>query len=392
MVNSGKVLKNKQMNIEQRILDIHPYGITKPNTEKGRWQTYVKRGNEKRKIVRAPSYDGLMEKLFDFYYGNTKRQTLTMQALFDEWLPYKECITDSPNTIRRHEQHWKKYFSSWADNKITKYDKLELQKQCNLLVKEYNLSSKEWQNIKTILTGMFLYAFEKGYIKLNPMTDVKITVKYRQVNKKTGETETFQTNEKLILLQYFDSQYAITNDSVYLALKLDFYLGLRVGELSALRWQDIIGLKNLHICREEIKKSVRTQDGWKDVYEVTDHTKTHTDRIIPLVPGAVRLLNDLRFQTACKASDTDFIFTRDGERITSRQITYALEKACETNNLPVKRTHKIRKTVASNLNSGGVPTDAIREILGHSNLETTMGYIYNPLSEKETYQLISKAL
>lgn len=57
-----------------------------------------------------------------------------------------------------------------------------------------------------------------------------------------------------------------------------------------------------------------------------------------------------------------------------------------------KSTHKMRKTYASNLNANGVPLDCIREMLGHSNLSTTLEYIYNPLTEKETYDLISKAL
>ncbi len=100
----------------------------------------------------------------------------------------------------------------------------------------------------------------------------------------------------------------------------------------------------------------------------------------------------VRLNRPSGSSDDDFIFVRDGERITSRQINYVLEKACTKLGIPVKRSHKIRKTVASRLSAGNVPLDSIREILGHSNLSTTLGYIYNPLSEKETYVLMSKAL
>lgn len=100
----------------------------------------------------------------------------------------------------------------------------------------------------------------------------------------------------------------------------------------------------------------------------------------------------MRLNRPSGSSDDDFIFVRDGERITSRQINYVLEKACTKLGIPVKRSHKIRKTVASRLSAGNVPLDSIREILGHSNLSTTLGYIYNPLSEKETYVLMSKAL
>lgn len=380
------------MNMEQRILNIHPYQITKPKDEKGRWQTYVKRdGDDKRKIIRAPSYDSLLEKLFDFYYNDTQSHVFTMQQLFNEWLLYKESITNSSSTIRRHEQHWKKYFSAWNDEKVNVFDKLELQKRCNLLVKENNLSSKEWQNVKTVLSGMFSYAYEKGYTKNNPMSLVKITVKYRQVNKKTGKTETFLTDEYKTIMVYLDEQYMQTSDTVYLALKLDFFVGFRVGELSALKWKDVLDINHLHICREEIKKTVRIDGHWHDTYEVVEHTKTHTDRIIALVPPAVVVVNELRLSSPC-VSDDGYIFVRNGQRITSRQITYALEKACKHLNIPVKRTHKIRKTVASLLNAGGVPVDAIREFLGHSNIDTTNGYIFNPLSEKETYKLMSKAL
>lgn len=48
------------------------------------------------------------------------------------------------------------------------------------------------------------------------------------------------------------------------------------------------------------------------------------------------------------------------------------EKNGETQN-------KMRKTYASNLNSCGVPLDCIREMMGHNNLNTTLGYIYKIL-------------
>ena len=86
------------------------------------------------------------------------------------------------------------------------------------------------------------------------------------------------------------------------------------------------------------------------------------------------------------------MFERNGERLTARQISYVLEKYAQRKGIATKSSHKIRKTYASLLNSKGVPLDAIREQLGHTTLQTTLGYIYNPLTEKETYDLISKAL
>lgn len=60
---------------------------------------------------------------------------------------------------------------------------------------------------------------------------------------------------------------------------------------------------------------------------------------------------------------------------------------CEPGNLPDNTSAPGKK-----LNVSGVPVDEIRELLGHSNLSTTMGYLYNPLTEKETYERIKAAL
>ena len=322
-----------------------------------------------------------MDKLIPLYLSNEHIDNLTFHGLYEEWLDYKKDVTSSPNTIKRHGQHYRKYFedSVLHSMKVRKIDELLLESECNRIVKEFNLARKEWGNVKTILNGMFGYAVRKKYLHENILDYVVIHVKFRQVVKKTGKTETYNTDELKELNQYLDRKYTETEDSAFLAVRLNFMMGLRVSELVALRWEDYSDLNHLHIVREE----VRNQD--TNTYEIVEHTKTNRDRFVVLVPKAVALLQ--------KLDRTDgYIFTRDGERLTSRQIAYVLEKYAQTKGISTKSTHKMRKTFASNLNAAGVPLDCIRELLGHSNLSTTLGYIYNPLTEKETYTLISKAL
>ncbi len=115
------------------------------------------------------------------------------------------------------------------------------------------------------------------------------------------------------------------------------------------------------------------------------HTKTNRDRYVVLVPKAISILNKIPKQGS-------YILMRNGERITARQIAYVLEKYAEREGTATKSTHKMRKTYASMLNTNSVPLDCIREMLGHSSLSTTLGYVYNPLTESETYNLISQAL
>ena len=211
------------------------------------------------------------------------------------------------------------------------------------------------------------------------MKEVRILVKFKQVVRKTGKTETFNSDELKDLNLYLDRMYAETHDTVFLAVKLNFLLGLRVGELVALKWKDYFDINHLHIVREEVRNQITNE------YEVVEHTKTNMDRFIVLIPKAIRILQKIDRQS-------EYIFVRNGNRITSRQVAYVLEKYAERRGVDTKSTHKMRKTFASNLNASGVPLDCIRELLGHSDLNTTLGYIYNPLTEKETYDLITKAL
>lgn len=380
ILNMGNVLELIMANKREKIKKAHRYAITPPNKSNQYWITYYKREKEARKLIRGRTEEELLNKLVKLYEADGNLDNMTFYQLYLEWLEYKTPMANSQNTIKRHKQHYKKYFepSRLHQMKLCDIDALILETVCNSIIKEHNLTRKSWVNAKTILNGMFDYAKRKKYITENPLSDVKISVRYKQVLKKTGKTQTYNTDELEKLNRYLDSMYEETEDSSFLAVRLNFYLGLRVGELVALKPGDI-SENHIHVIREEI----RNQE--ENTYSVVEHTKTNDDRFVVLVPKAKAILEKLDMTGT-------YLFERDGERLTSRKIAYVLEKYAERQGIATKSTHKMRKTYASRLNANGVPLDAIREQLGHANLSTTLSYIYNPLTESETYSLISGAL
>lgn len=380
MLDTCSVLDMIMASKRTKVKKIHTYSITPANSRNKYWTTYFKRENEPRQLIRGKTEEELLDKLVKLYEENTHLDNLTFNRLFDEWLEYKKAMTNSANTIKRHRQYYAKYFepSKLHCMKLSDIDTFALEMECNRIVKEFNLTRKAWVNAKTILNGMFDYAKRKKYITDNPLPDMKITVRYKQVVKKSGDTQTYNTDELEALNQYLDMMYQERNDSAYIAVRLNFFLGLRVGELVALKPSDIMG-NQLHVVREEVRDQEANQT------YVVEHTKTNRDRFVVLVPQAKKLLEKLDMNGS-------YLFERNGERLTTRQVAYVLEKYAERQGLGTKSTHKIRKTYASMLNAFGVPIDAIREQLGHSELSTTLSYIYNPLTEDETYSMISNAL
>lgn len=363
-----------------KIKNLHTYAITPANSRNKYWTTYFKQENQARQLIRGKTEEELLDKLVKLYEESENLDNLTLNRLFDEWLEYKKAMTNSANTIKRHRQHYAKYFESSKlhSMKLSDIDTFVLEMECNRIVKEFNLTRKAWVNAKTILIGMFEYAKRKKYITENPLSDMKITVRYKQTVKKAGNTQTYNTDELEALNKYLDMKYEETEDSVYIAVRLNFFLGLRIGELAALKPEDIMG-NQIHVVREEVRDQETNQT------YVVEHTKTNRDRFVALVPQAKKLLEKLDMNGA-------YLFERDGERLRARQIEYVLEKYAQHQGIEPKRSHKIRKTYASRLNAYGVPIDAIREQLGHSELSTTLSYIYNPLTEDATYSMISDAL
>lgn len=71
---------------------------------------------------------------------------------------------------------------------------------------------------------MFDYAKRKKYVTDNPLSDMKITVRYKQAVKKAGNTQTYNTDELEALNKYLDMKYQETKDSVYIAVRLNFFL------------------------------------------------------------------------------------------------------------------------------------------------------------------------
>ena len=373
-----------EMGRKKKLLEEHKYAFSL--LKDGRWQTHYIDAKGKRKELRAKSKEELEEKLYTALKIVREESALTLEKLFPVWLEYKSSITASNNTILRHKQHYKKYLEDAPIMKknIECIGRTDLNAFCNNLVKTFNLSAKEFTNVKTIIKGMFEYAFDNEMITSNPMDKMRITVKFRQVNKKASSSQVFNKDELKNLIQYLEKQFAATGNIALLGIELNFFLGLRIGELVALKYSDIQD-GSIHVQREEVR------DQSTNKTYVAEHTKTHCDRFVPIVPAANVILERIR-EASQPASDDCYIFSRDGVRMQERVFAYILEKYAERNGLPVKSTHKMRKTYASMLNANGIPIDEIRQLLGHSNLETTYRYLYNYLTPEETISRMADAL
>lgn len=121
---------------------------------------------------------------------------------------------------------------------------------------------------------------------------------------------------------------------------MSYYTGMRLGEILSLSW------RNVSFLDAEIRLDPGT-------------TKNDEPRTIPL---AGELLEMLKIERK-KNPGSEFVFTRDGERISS--FRKAWKSACKRAGLPELLFHDLRRTGVRNLVRAGVPERVAMAISGH---------------------------
>ena len=109
-------------------------------------------------------------------------------------------------------------------------------------------------HVKTVLQGMIRYArFEKKYTSINISNffgDFRVGKNILKKSEKTDAQKCFTDEERIRILKLVDKKPDIRN----LAIHLCFQTGVRVGELAALKWEDIDWENGtLHIQRIETR-------------------------------------------------------------------------------------------------------------------------------------------
>ncbi len=309
-------------------------------------------------------------------------------------MSYRKRTVENPNTVMRDQQHYERYFkgTDFFKRKVATIRRPELKEFCYSVIRGQTtkhhgknsyepgqrLTRKEWNSVKSILNGMFIYAMDYEIIKTNPLTDMKFERSLFRVSEpRTKEKEIFNTEEEESLIDWCSKKFTDTKDTAYLLPILTLFIGTRVGETVALKLSDIKDGKYLMISKMEFRDQATNK------VTVVDHTKTYSNWKIPLSDKAIKVFDEIRGISPKKC---EWIFNRDGERLTERQANYILEKyAIDTGNR-IKSSHKLRKTCGSNLyKKNGLTTKQCSDYLGHSERVFEENYLYDTDTDDELF-------
>ena len=382
--------------MEKELIDsIHTSAVTAPSDNYPYWSTavYVKEGDkQKRKYIRSKSHTGLYEKLYDHYFG-----VGTLNQIHALWADHRRQFENlAPETNLRETQRWNKYLqdTDLGQMRINDIDNFMIEDHVYSLIKKFSLKEKELNEIKFLLRKTFHFAVRSKVITKNPMD-------YVEINKTGCAPATPRLSASRIYMPdevaRMDAEITqelidIPWNTTALAIRLLFLLGLRIGEVVALRLSDIDQEEEtIHIQREEQKGEA----GKPTVVEHTKKKSIYGNRILPLGKKGMDLIREvLEINEKNSFKDEDYLFLGEtGKRITSRAVDNRIRKLCRRAGIePAKSAHDIRRTVATRLYRNTHDVELVRQFLGHSDVQTTWGYIVNIDAEKEDRRRIVEAL
>ncbi|KSV57374.1 tyrosine-type recombinase/integrase [Acetivibrio ethanolgignens] len=312
---------------------------------------------------------------------------ITLNHWFDVWMKEYKLLTVKNSTILLYSLNYERYVKESIGGYLLKDIKtIHIQRIYNEMHRQ-GLSLGTIQIVNSVLNNLFSQAVKNDYLMKNPCMGAILP---------KGEKR-----EQRVLTFYEQTLFlaAIAGNFYEPLFQIALCTGLRIGELSALTWDDVdFEKKNLSVLRTLLyQKDYRTGEyGFRFQTPKSGSSK----RIVPLIPDAVEILKKHRKaqklyimenQIEWKPVDEmdNLIFTtrhgtpvQEGHMVKRlavvTDIMNRLEKeiAVKENRMPCIieniTPHTLRHSFATRAFENGLAPKTVQELLGHSNMNITM--------------------
>ena len=221
------------------------------------------------------------------------------------------------------------------------------------LVAEGRLSPRSINKRLVQLHAIFKRAQRVYGLPSNPVTGAE-----RQPEPRSGDIRIVRPDEVEVIAGRMEE----AQDAAF--IRIAAYTGLRLGELRALRWDDIDWMRRfVHVRRSY----TRTEEG---------PPKSGKVRSVPLSDQSARVLEELSRREHFIA-DEDLVFiSPTGHRLDDSKIRRRFHDALDALGLPHARLHDLRHTFGT-LAVQAFPLTDVQAFMGHANIQTTMIYVHH---------------
>ena len=163
-----------------------------------------------------------------------------------------------------------------------------------------------------------------------------------------------------------------------LGILLSLFTGLRIGEVCALRWEDIsLRERTLHV--HKTMQRIQVDGEKKTAIVVTAPKSICSNRLIP-IPTSVMVVIEQFFPTR-----QGYVLTGSNVKsVEPRTMQNYFKRILKVNDIEPVNFHALRHTFATRCVEVGFDVKSLSEILGHANVNITMNrYVHPTMKLKE---------
>ena len=283
--------------------------------------------------------------------------------------------------------------------RIQTLKKSDIKRFYNLLVDERELKISTVDNVHTVLHQVLTVAVDDGYLRTNVSDNVLKELKQAR-NLETDKRKALTQAEQDLFLEFLQSEKTPFHHW-YPIFAVMLGTGMRVGEVTGLRWCDIDLDKGIIDVNHTLVYYNHAENGcYFNIH--TPKTKAGTRQIPMLDYVKEAFLQEKQYQEdnhiQCNVTIdgyTDFIFVNRFGGVQHqgtlnkaiRRITRVCNEAQFSKNsnpevlLPRFSCHSLRHTFTTRLVEAGVNIKVVQDVLGHKDVKTTLN-IYTDATQE----------
>ena len=296
------------------------------------------------------------EQFYNYYTG---RVGTPFEYFAEDFIKYTYPNPKTAQDVRSSLRMFAEFCPTLTDVKkrrVLKWLETETRAR-NTVSKKFSHLSNYWK---------YLQSRELVDIDLHPFYGVELPKSLR----KTESREPFTDQE---IKSIFEELEKLSDDVLTAACSIAIYTGARVSEIGALRVDDVVTLEGVKCIQIN---NAKTSAG---------------NRIVPIHPKLLYLIFEL-----LQGNEDEFLISKlktkrdakDRGDIISKRFARLIRSKLE---LPKSKVfHSFRNTVATKLESAGIPENIAADIIGHDKDTMTYGLYSGGTSIKQRYEAIKK--
>lgn len=362
----------------------------KDGTYDYRWRT----SDGKRHSIYAKTLEELREK--EDAIQRDKRDGIraeakntTLNDIFDMWVLLKKGLKD--NTFQNYQYMYNQFvYPDFGQSKVGLLKRSDVRRFYNMLLDERGLKIATIDNIHTVLHQVLNLAVEDDYLRKNP-ADYALKELKQARNLESEKRKALTLEEQNMFLNYLKTSKQYHHWYPIFAVMLGS--GLRVGEATGLRWEDVDLEQGIIRVNHTLVYYNHTENG---CYFGVNTPKTKAgQRLIPMtemvkeafqVEKAYQELHHISSKAEIDGYCNFVFINRFGNVHNQGTLNKALRRISRDCNqeildkasgkkvtmLPRFSCHILRHSFATRLCEAGVNMKVIQDVLGHADIGTTM--------------------